>query len=215
MTKEERILKQINRARELKAFDEKYKDEGYTYIAGVDEVGRGPLAGPVVTACVCLKPEYEGLGIDDSKKVTEKNREKLYDEILANSICYGIGVCNNVVIDDINILEATKKAMKRCIWAAEEKLGRRLDLVLVDAVKIPGIDCEQAPVIKGDSKSLAIAAASIIAKVTRDRMMVEYDEIYPGYGFASNKGYGTAAHYEGLKKYGLSPIHRRSFTKGV
>ena len=221
MTKEERLEKQKNRARELKKFEEEYRASGHTYIAGVDEVGRGPLAGPVVTACVILNPEYEGLGIDDSKKLSEKKRETLYDEIIENSICYGFGLCDNNVIDEINILEATKKAMSKAVRNAEimlkDKMGdnARIDLVLVDAVTIPDVDTKQISMVHGDATSISIAAASILAKVKRDRMMVEYDQIYPGYGFSSNKGYGTAAHYEGLRKYGMTDIHRRSFLKNL
>ena len=231
MTKEERLKKQEERAAELKKFENEYRGLGHNYIAGVDEVGRGPLAGPVVTACVVLKPEYPGLGIDDSKKVTEKNREKLYDEIIENSICYGFGLCDNNIIDEVNILEATKLAMKQAVDSANRMLTAKLkdsgnvdsnanradhiDLILVDAVTIPGVDTKQISMVHGDATSLSIAAASILAKVKRDRMMREYDDIYPGYGFASNKGYGTAAHYVGIKEQGITPIHRKSFLKNL
>ena len=215
MTKEERIIKQKNRAFELKKFETEYRNLGHVYIAGVDEVGRGPLAGPVVTACVVLDPAYEGLGIDDSKKLSEKKRESLYDEILENAICYGFGLCDNNIIDEINILEATKTAMKQAVDSANRMLqvkkNASINLLLVDAVTIPSVDTKQISLIKGDSNSISIAAASILAKVKRDRMMVEYDDIYPGYYFSSNKGYGTKAHYEGLSKYGITPIHRKSF----
>lgn len=221
MTKEERLNKQEERAAELKKFENEYRSLGHNYIAGVDEVGRGPLAGPVVTACVVLKPEYPGLGIDDSKKVTEKNREKFYDEIIENAICYGFGLCDNNVIDEINILEATKLAMKQAVDSANRMLAsklendRSIDLILVDAVTIPGLDTKQISMVHGDATSLSIAAASILAKVKRDRMMREYDDIYPGYGFASNKGYGTAAHYTGIKEQGITPIHRKSFLRNL
>ncbi len=227
MTKAERLEKQKNRAKELKKYEREYNSLGHSFIAGVDEVGRGPLAGPVVAACVVLKPEYEGLGIDDSKKISEKNRDRLYDEIRENSICYGFGLCDNNLIDDINILEATKKAMKQAILAANKMLVEKtkashnsnddllIDLILVDAVTVPGIYTKQISLVHGDATSISIAAASILAKVKRDRMMIEYDDIYPGYGFASNKGYGTAAHYAGIKEQGITPIHRKSFLKNL
>ncbi len=225
MTKEERLEKQRKRADELKKYERDYRALGNAYIAGVDEVGRGPLAGPVVAACVVLDPEYEGLGIDDSKKITEKNRERLYDEIRENSICYGFGLCDNNVIDEINILEATKKAMKQAILSANNMLQPErdidntddllIDLILVDAVTVPGIYTKQISLIHGDATSISIAAASILAKVKRDRLMREYDDIYPGYGFSSNKGYGTQAHYEGIKKHGITPIHRKTFLKNL
>lgn len=220
MNKEERLQKLIARAKELRAFENEYKEAGHRYIAGVDEVGRGPLAGPVVTACVVLPDDYEGLGIDDSKKLSEKKREELYSEIIENAICYGFGLCDNNVIDEVNILEATKLAMKQAIISANEMLknrfpGERIDLVLVDAVSIPGIETKQISMIRGDATSISIAAASILAKVKRDRMMREYDDIYPGYDFASNKGYGTKKHYEGLREKGLTPIHRKTFLKNL
>ena len=220
MNKEERLQKLIARAKELRAFENEYKEAGHRYIAGVDEVGRGPLAGPVVTACVVLPEDYEGLGIDDSKKLSEKKREELYSEIIENAICYGFGLCDNNVIDEVNILEATKLAMKQAIISANEMLknrfpGERIDLVLVDAVSIPGIETKQISMIRGDATSISIAAASILAKVKRDRMMREYDDIYPGYDFASNKGYGTKKHYDGLREKGLTPIHRKTFLKNL
>ena len=220
MNKEERLQKLIARAKELRAFENEYKEAGHRYIAGVDEVGRGPLAGPVVTACVVLPEDYEGLGIDDSKKLSEKKREDLYSEIIENAICYGFGLCDNNVIDEVNILEATKLAMKQAIISANEMLknrfpGERIDLVLVDAVSIPGIETKQISMIRGDATSISIAAASILAKVKRDRMMREYADIYPGYDFASNKGYGTQKHYDGLREKGLTPIHRKSFLKNL
>ena len=220
MTKEERLQKQKDRALELRKFENEYREAGHLFIAGVDEVGRGPLAGPVVTACVVLPHDYEGLGIDDSKKLSEKKREELYSEIIENAICYGFGLCDNNVIDEVNILEATKLAMKQAVLSAEESLkksgkGEKIDLILVDAVTIPGISTKQISLIKGDANSISIAAASILAKVKRDRMMREYADIYPGYDFASNKGYGTAAHYAGIKEKGLTPIHRKTFLKNL
>jgi len=220
MTKEERLQKLKTRAKELRRFENEYRDAGHCIIAGVDEVGRGPLAGPVVTACVVLPDDYVGLGIDDSKKLSEKKREELYSEIIENAICYGFGLCDNNVIDEVNILEATKLAMKQAVLSAEESLkkngkGEKLDLIIVDAVTIPGIERKQISLIKGDANSISIAAASILAKVKRDRMMREYDDIYPGYDFASNKGYGTQAHYAGLREKGLTPIHRKTFLKNL
>ena len=220
MTKEERLQKQKDRALELRKFENEYREAGHLFIAGVDEVGRGPLAGPVVTACVVLPHDYEGLGIDDSKKLSEKKREELYSEIIENAICYGFGLCDNNVIDEVNILEATKLAMKQAVLSAEESLkksgkGEKIDLILVDAVTIPGISTKHISLIKGDANSISIAAASILAKVKRDRMMREYADIYPGYDFASNKGYGTAAHYAGINEKGLTPIHRKTFLKNL
>ena len=220
MTKEERLLKQKERAMELKQLESKFRPFPDAILAGVDEVGRGPLAGPVVTACVILRPEYEGLGIDDSKKLTEKKREALYDEIIENSLAYGFGIRDNERIDQINILEATKEAMRDAVLNVEKMLkknglGDSIDLIMVDAIKIPGINNKQMSLIKGDANSISIAAASILAKVKRDRMMVEYDRIYPGYDFASNKGYGTASHYKGIREQGMTPIHRRTFLKTI
>ena len=167
-----------------------------------------------------LPHDYEGLGIDDSKKLSEKKREELYSEIIENAICYGFGLCDNNVIDEVNILEATKLAMKQAVLSAEESLkksgkGEKIDLILVDAVTIPGISTKHISLIKGDANSISIAAASILAKVKRDRMMREYADIYPGYDFASNKGYGTAAHYAGINEKGLTPIHRKTFLKNL
>lgn len=220
MKKEERLEKLKNRAIELRKFENEYREAGHAIIAGVDEVGRGPLAGPVVTACVVLAPEYEGIGIDDSKKLSEKKREELYGEIIENAICYGFGICDNNIIDEVNILEATKIAMKQAVLSAEESLrkkglGKKIDLILVDAVTIPGIERKQISMIKGDANSMSIAAASILAKVKRDRMMIDYNDFYPGYDFASNKGYGTKAHYDGIKERGITPIHRKSFLKNL
>ena len=182
--------------------------EGEGLIAGVDEAGRGPLAGPVVAAAVILYPGAEILGINDSKQLSEKKREALYPEIVEKSMAVGVGIVGPGRIDEINILQATYEAMRKAVGT----LCFQPDLLLVDAVTIPGLDgIRQVPIIKGDAKSLSIGAASIVAKATRDRIMREMDGIYPEYGFAGHKGYGTAAHVEALKTYGPCPIHRRSF----
>lgn len=211
MTKEERLEKQKARLAEMKVPEAELHAKGYEFIAGVDEVGRGPLAGPVVAAAVILPEDFDILGIDDSKKLSEKKREMYFDIIKEKAIAYGIGMADHEVIDDINILQATKVAMKRAI----EDLQHKTDYVLFDAMKIDDVDIPQESIIKGDAKVLAIAAASIIAKVTRDRMMVEYAEQYPGYAFEKNKGYGTKAHYEGIREYGTCPIHRMTFLKNM
>lgn len=182
--------------------------QGYVNVAGVDEVGRGPLAGPVVAAAVILPHDFDVLGIDDSKKLSEKRREELYEIITEKAVAWGIGMADHETIDEINILQAAKLAMKRALAELED-----VDYITFDAMKIEDIDIPQESVIKGDSKILAIAAASIVAKVTRDRMMTEYAKQYPGYGFEKNKGYGTKAHYEGISEHGICPIHRRSFLK--
>ena len=196
------------RAREygLMRYERQYAGEGL--IAGVDEAGRGPLAGPVVAAAVILYPGAEILGINDSKQLSEKKREALYPEILEKCMAVGVGIVGPGRIDEINILQATYEAMRKAVGT----LCFRPDVLLVDAVTIPGLDeVLQVPIIKGDAKSLSIGAASIVAKVTRDRIMREMDAIYPEYGFAAHKGYGTAAHIEALKAFGPCPIHRRSF----
>ena len=177
------------------------------YIAGVDEVGRGPLAGPVVTAAVILPEDFSILGVNDSKKLSEKRRDELFDQIKEAAVCWSIGIRDNHDIDRINILEATKEAMCDAVRGLEI----RPDHLLIDALTLKDIDIPQTGIVKGDANSVSIAAASILAKVTRDRMMVEYHETYPDYAFDKNKGYGTKAHYEGLDKNGITPIHRRSF----
>ncbi|MBR0416584.1 MAG: ribonuclease HII [Firmicutes bacterium] len=207
MTKAERLEKQIQKLAEMKSYENALWDEGKLYVAGVDEVGRGPLAGPVVTAAVILPKDFSVLGVDDSKKLSPKKRDELFDLIMENAIAVSIGRREPDVIDEINILQATKAAMLDAI----NGLSVRPDHVLIDAVKLDKLEIPQTSIIKGDAKSVSIAAASIIAKVTRDREMVEMDSVYPGYGFASNKGYGTKLHYEGLAKLGPCPIHRRSF----
>ena len=199
-TENENLFKEIETAAE-----KKYAD--YAFICGIDEVGRGPLAGPVVAGAVILPKDCNILYINDSKKLSEKKREELYDVIMEQAVVTGIGMASPARIDEINILQATYEAMREAI----SKLDPQPDLLLNDAVTIPEVDIYQVPIIKGDAKSISIGAASIIAKVTRDRLMVEYDKVMPEYGFASNKGYGSAAHIAALKKYGASPIHRQSF----
>lgn len=189
----------------LKVYEKQY--EAFGYVCGIDEVGRGPLAGPVVAGAVILPKDCQLLYINDSKKLSEKKREELYDVILREAIAVGIGYSSPERIDEINILQATYEAMREAI----SKLAVAPDILLNDAVTIPGVKCRQVPIVKGDAKSISIGAASIVAKVTRDRLMVEYDKVFPEYGFASHKGYGAAAHIEALKKYGPTPIHRRSF----
>ena len=189
----------------ISAYEREYAD--YGYICGIDEVGRGPLAGPVVAGAVILPKNCEILYINDSKQLSAKKREELYEVILEQAVAVGIGMASPARIDEINILQATYEAMREAI----QNLSVTPDILLNDAVTIPGVAIRQVPIIKGDAKSISIGAASIVAKVTRDRLMVEYDKAMPEYGFASNKGYGAAAHIEALKKYGPSPIHRASF----
>lgn len=217
MTKEERQRIIVEKFNTMMEFDTRYRQAGY--VAGVDEAGRGPLAGPVVAGCVVLPENFSVLGIDDSKKLSEKKREDLFEKIVKNALAYGIGIVDNNIIDEINILEATKLAMTQAIESAEsmlkEKTREGIGFLLTDAVELKGVLIPQNPIIKGDAKSLSIAAASIIAKVTRDRMMGKYHAEYPHYGFDSNKGYGTKAHYEGIDKYGITPIHRKTFLKNL
>lgn len=194
----------------LKKTDKEFYDMGLNYICGIDEAGRGPLAGPVVVASVIMPKDSKIEGVNDSKKVSEKKREKLYDQILEEAISYGIGIIYQDEIDEINILQATKKGLTEALKSMKVKP----DAILVDA--LTGIDTLGIPyksIIKGDATSYSIAAASIIAKVTRDRIMREWDSVYPEYGFAGHKGYGTAKHIAAIKQYGLCPIHRKSFTK--
>ncbi len=190
----------------MMGYERKYYGEGYQYITGIDEVGRGPLAGPVVASAVILQPDFYLPGIDDSKKLTETKREKFYEIIKEKAVSIGVGVIDNDEIDRLNIYGATKKAMLMAI----KQLNPQPDFLLLDAVKLDTPYASES-LIKGDSLSVSIAAASIVAKVTRDRMLKEYDALYPGYGFANNAGYGTKEHLEGLKKYGITPIHRRTF----
>lgn len=190
---------------DLQEYERQYPDAAL--ICGIDEVGRGPLAGPVVAGAVILPKNCEILYINDSKKLSAAKREELYDVIMEQAIAVGIGQASPERIDEINILQATYEAMREAI----KHLPVKPDILLNDAVTIPLVDIPQVPIIKGDAKSISIGAASIIAKVTRDRMMVDYEKQYPGYGFADNKGYGSAAHIAALKAYGATPIHRRSF----
>lgn len=219
MTKEEKEQKALakleaERARieTMKEFEYKYAE--FNLICGIDEVGRGPFAGPVVAGAVILPKDEEILYLNDSKKLSEKKREELYDIIMDKAVAVGLGLETNEVIDEINIKRATHSAMRKAIKDFKNpKTGEMFtpDILLVDAEHIPDVDIRQVGIIKGDAKSISIAAASIIAKVTRDRMMVEYDKIYPGYDFAGNKGYGTAAHIAAIKELGMTPIHRRTF----
>ena len=202
---QEKLEKEIARTEAMSVFEKEYSD--YNAICGIDEVGRGPFAGPVVAGAVILPKDHPILYLNDSKKLSEKKREELYEVIMKEAVATGIGMASPARIDEINILQATYEAMRMAI----SNLSVQPDLLLNDAVTIPEVGIAQIPIIKGDAKSVSIAAASIIAKVTRDRMMVEYEKVFPGYDFASNKGYGTKAHIEGLKKLGPTPIHRMSF----
>ncbi len=199
------LAKERARIETLKKYEKEYEACGY--ICGIDEVGRGPLAGPVVAGAVILPKDCNILYINDSKKLSEKKREELYDIIMEQAVATGIGMVGPGRIDEINILQATYEAMREAI----HNLSVTPDILLNDAVTIPEVSIRQISIIKGDAKSISIGAASIIAKVTRDRLMVEYDKVMPEYGFASNKGYGSKEHIEALKKYGPTPIHRRSF----
>ena len=190
----------------MKEFENELYESGIKYIAGIDEVGRGPLVGPVVTAAVILPKDFYDERINDSKKLTEKKREQLYDVIMENAVSVGIGISSEDVIDDINILEATKKAMIEAV----NNLSVKLEHLLIDAVKL-NVDIPQTSIIKGDAKSESIAAASIIAKVTRDRMMIELDKEHPEYDFKHNKGYGTKKHIDAIEKYGILKEHRKTF----
>lgn len=197
--------KEVARTENLKFFENKYSD--YNYICGIDEVGRGPLAGPVVAGAVILPKDCDILYINDSKKLTASKREELFQIIMEKAVSAKTALVSPQYIDKVNILQATYEAMRKAIAT----LDVQPDILLNDAVNIPLVNIKQVPIIKGDAKSISIGAASIVAKVTRDAMMVEYDKIYPEYDFASNKGYGSAKHIEALKKYGPCPIHRRSF----
>lgn len=203
--KEDALAKEKERTEQMKFYEKQYESRGY--VCGIDEVGRGPLAGPVVAGAVILPRDCRVLYLNDSKKLTAKKREELYDVIMEQAVAVGIGYVSPARIDEINILQATYEAMREAI----SKLPIQPDVLLNDAVTIPGVNIYQVPIIKGDGKSVSIAAASIVAKVTRDRLMVEYDREIPEYGFASNKGYGSEQHIEALKKYGPSPIHRKTF----
>ncbi len=197
--------REVARSEALWRYEREYA--AYAHICGIDEVGRGPLAGPVVAGAVILPKDCDILYINDSKKLSEKKREELYEVIMERAVAVGLGYSTPERIDEINILQATYEAMRQAI----SQLAVQPDLLLNDAVTIPQVQIRQVPIVKGDAKSISIGAASIVAKVTRDRLMVRYDEVYPEYGFASNKGYGAEAHIAALKKYGPCPIHRRTF----
>lgn len=202
--------KEEERLKELKKIELEYHKNGIKYIAGIDEAGRGPLAGPVVIGCVIMPEDSMIEGINDSKKVSEKKREKLYEEITKEAISYGVAIIDQNEIDRINILNATKHGLTTSI----KELKVKPDIILVDALtKIDTCGIPYNSIIKGDAKSYSIAAASIIAKVTRDRIMRQWDEVYPQYGFAKHKGYGTAAHIAAIKENGICPLHRLSFVK--
>ncbi len=201
--------KEIERLTNMLEIEHRLYDKGYINIAGIDEAGRGPLCGPVVAAAVILPKDKKIEGVNDSKKLTEKKRELLYDDIMNEAVAVGVGISEVDVIEKVNILNATKIAMKKAI----ENLKVKPDYCLIDGNQMIDISIDTETVVSGDAKSESIAAASIIAKVTRDRMLIEYDKLYPEYGFAKHKGYGTKAHIEAIKKYGLTPIHRPSFCK--
>ena len=202
--------KELERLTNLKQIEKDLHQKGFTNICGIDEAGRGPLAGPVVVAGVIMPEDSMIEGVNDSKKVSEKKRELLYDKIIEEAISYSVAIIGQDVIDEINILNATKQGVTNVV----KGLDKRPDLIIIDAlnhINTDGVPYE--PIIKGDAKCYSIAAASILAKVTRDRIMREWDEIYPQYGFKQHKGYGTAKHIQAIKEYGICPIHRRSFTK--
>ena len=201
----QKLVKERERLETMRFFEHKYSE--YHAICGIDEAGRGPLAGPVVAAAVILPKDCEILYLNDSKQLSAKKRELLYDEIMEKAVSVGVGYATPQRIDEINILQATYEAMRQAI----AKLDPAPQVLLNDAVTIPGMMIPQVPIIKGDAKSVSIAAASILAKVTRDHMMEEYDKEYPEYGFAKHKGYGTPAHIAALKEFGPTPIHRRTF----
>lgn len=202
--------REIERLNKLKEFEKKLYEDGVKYIAGIDEAGRGPLAGPVVIGCVIMKPESFIEYVNDSKKVSETKREMLYEKITNEAVAWSTGIVDEKEIDELNILNATKKALTEAI----DKLDIKPDVILVDALdKIDTKGIKYISVIKGDAKIYSISAASIIAKVTRDRIMKEYDEVYPQYGFAGHKGYGTAKHIQAIKEHGICPLHRKTFTK--
>ncbi len=205
MTKEEKLEAERKRTYEISAYERQYSE--YEAICGIDEVGRGPFAGPVVAGAVILPKDCDILYINDSKKLSAKKREELSLIIKEKAVAWAVARVENDRIDEINILQATFEAMRMAV----KNLTVRPDILLNDAVTIPEIDIKQVPIVKGDAKSISIGAASIVAKVTRDEIMKEYDSIYPGYGFASNMGYGTAQHIKALKELGPTPIHRRSF----
>ena len=202
----EKLDRELDRLEQMREYEKKY--DSFSFICGIDEAGRGPLAGPVAAGAVILPKDCQILYLNDSKKLSEKRREELFLEIKEKAVSYGVGIVSPEVVDEINILQATYEAMRQAV----SKLSVVPDIFFNDAVVIPGIDDKkQIKIIKGDAKSVSIAAASIMAKVTRDHMMLEYDKIYPEYGFAKHKGYGTKAHMDAIREFGMCPIHRRSF----
>nr|WP_051135855.1 ribonuclease HII [Eubacterium sp. 14-2] len=205
----EKLEQERDRIEKLRVYEKQYEKTGY--VCGVDEVGRGPLAGPVVAGAVILPKDCRILYINDSKKLSGKKREELYEVIMEQALAVGIGMVSPARIDEINILQATYEAMRQAI----QNLSLTPDILLNDAVTIPQVSIPQVPIIKGDAKSISIGAASIIAKVTRDRLMVEYDKIMPEYGFARNKGYGSGEHIQAIQTFGPSPIHRQTFIKNI
>ena len=209
--RQEKLEEELLRLESMKEYERKFSGKGL--VCGVDEAGRGPLAGPVVAAAVILPEDETFIYLNDSKKVTEKRREALYEQIVMKAVSYGIGIVSHDIIDEINILQATYRAMKEAV----ENMGRQPSVCLVDAVTIPDLESDilQVPIVKGDAKSLSIAAASILAKVTRDRIMIEMGEKYPEYGFGKHKGYGTRAHIEAIKEFGACPEHRKTFIKNI
>ena len=214
--------KELERLKEIKKIESDLYRKGVNNIAGIDEAGRGPLAGPVVVACVIMPKNSMIEGVNDSKKVSEKKREKLYEEIINEAIAYGVGIISQEEIDRINIINATKEGLTMAIKEMEKDLKEKErnfekpEIILVDALtKIDTDGISYRSIIKGDAKSYSIAAASIIAKVTRDRIMRQWDEVYPMYGFEKHKGYGTAKHIAAIKEYGVCPLHRRSFVKNI
>ena len=207
LKRQAKIEKEKARIETMKVYENEYETHGW--VCGIDEVGRGPLCGPVVASAVILPKDCQILYLNDSKKLSEKKREELYDIIMEQAVAVGGGMATPERIDEINILQATYESMRQAISNLKVKPA----VLLNDAVTIPGVEIPQIPIIKGDAKSVSIAAASIIAKVTRDRMMVEYAQEYPGYAFEKNKGYGTKAHYAALTEHGMCPLHRRTFLR--
>ncbi len=206
-----RIELQKQKYSEMLTYERLGREQGYTMIAGIDEAGRGPLAGPVVAAACLLDPGRPILGLNDSKKLTPAGRSRLYQKILSDAVAWQVGLIEPAVIDEINILQATCQAMRQAV----HNLPVQPDLLLIDAVRLTGVAAPVWPIIRGDGLSVSIAAASILAKVTRDCLMDEYDKLYPEYGFAQHKGYGTPAHYEALKRFGPCPIHRKTFLRSI
>ncbi len=205
----EKLEKELARLEQMREYENTYA--ACAMICGIDEAGRGPLAGPVAAGAVILPKDCTLLYLNDSKKLSEKRREELFVQIKEQAVAWCVGIVGPERIDEINILQATYEAMRQAIAG----LGVKPDILLNDAVEIPGVDIMQVPIIKGDAKSVSIAAASILAKVTRDHMMAEYDQLFPDYGFAKHKGYGTAAHIQAIKELGPCPIHRRSFIRNI